>query len=137
MQRTAIRPYVSRSPRPKRTTQSPKRAIDLSTRLGSELLAPDPEPFMPPFVEVTNLPAAPLEIGPHRRVVEHDNLAQCLDCSRQVRFYRGRFNFHYLRGRIATPCEKPWVLLLCQNSMCRFSPAARAPTSVQLSSQSH
>eukprot|EP00971_Amphidinium_carterae_P244069 4846351-Amphidinium_carterae.1 len=43
------------------------------------------------------LPAAHLEVGPHKCVVKHETFAQCLDCYLQQCKARGDFSFHVLR----------------------------------------
>eukprot|EP00971_Amphidinium_carterae_P072112 1426266-Amphidinium_carterae.1 len=59
-----------------------------------------PRVRLPVLVEVvpvmeTNLPAAPFEVGPHRRVVEHATYAMCLDCNRHMGVPTGRKNINY------------------------------------------
>eukprot|EP00971_Amphidinium_carterae_P098622 1950459-Amphidinium_carterae.1 len=48
-------------------------------------------------------PEAPFQLGPHLRVVRHEDILQCLDCTRITGKVRGEYNFAYISRQ---PCRK-------------------------------
>eukprot|EP00971_Amphidinium_carterae_P188836 3748588-Amphidinium_carterae.2 len=49
---------------------------------------------------------APHVEGPHKRVVTYNTFARCLDCHRQTRKVKGKFNFACLRGQECRQLKK-------------------------------
>eukprot|EP00971_Amphidinium_carterae_P344855 6485504-Amphidinium_carterae.1 len=63
------------------------------------LPAPAEEEVAPQVLSLELLPQAPREGGPHKRVVEFDVFARCLDCCRHTGKVNGKFNNSYLRTK--------------------------------------
>eukprot|EP00971_Amphidinium_carterae_P219043 4348031-Amphidinium_carterae.1 len=96
--------------------------------------ASDREPEVRRVVKATNLLTAPFEVGPDRKVVEHESFAQCLDCSGQVGFHTGggKFNYHYPKGQDCRPLRKTALALrrTQMRALAEHSPFAMKNTNI-------
>eukprot|EP00971_Amphidinium_carterae_P139967 2773403-Amphidinium_carterae.1 len=51
-------------------------------------------------------PEAPFRLGPHLRVVRHEDFLQCLDCTRITGKVRGEYNFAYMSRQTCRKLKK-------------------------------